>query len=183
MLLGSVAQGDVWFPRTAALARIAPAKADTPAARYVFALGGHLWTMGADGVPALLRAGNTNANTLRRFAVPAPLWSPAGDKVLTVESLAAGATASQLIAVSIARDGTVHRYTNPSSIGPIVSWSPDGSQLAVVGLPGAAQDQATLLASDLTVSLLDALSGATNTTMPGRESYWTRAGVVVPSSA
>jgi hypothetical protein len=72
VLLGSVGQGDVWFPRAVTLAQVAVPRADVPAARYAFALGGHLWTMGADGVPTLLRAGNTNAQTLDRLAgIPA----------------------------------------------------------------------------------------------------------------
>src|SRR6202008_153748 len=36
VLLGSVVQGDVWFPRAASLARVAVAKVDVPAARYAF---------------------------------------------------------------------------------------------------------------------------------------------------
>src|SRR5205085_41928 len=140
VLLGSVSQGDAWFPRTRGLLSITPPKPDVPAARYVFALGGHLWTMGADGAPTLLRGGNTNAQTLKRIALGPALWSPAGDKVLTVESLASGAAAFQLVPVVIARDGTVKRYTTPSSVGPGVTWSPDGSQIAAAALPVASSD-------------------------------------------
>ncbi len=181
VLLGSVAQGDGWFPRTAALATSTPAKADVPAARYVFALGGHLWTMGADGAASLLRAGNTNSQTLRRFFLGAPQWSPAGDKLLTVESLAPGGAAFQLIPVVIARDGTVRRYLTPSSVGPIATWSPDGTQFAVVGLPAAAQDP-VVLSSDLTIALIDAAAGITTSQIPGREVYWTKAGLIVLSN-
>jgi len=178
VLLGSVNQGDAWFPRAAALAHVTPAKVDVPAARYVFALGGHLWTMGPDGQPALLRAGNANAQTLRRFLLPPAKWSPAGDRVLTLESLAPGASAFQLIPVTIARDGAVRRYTTPSSVGTTITWSPDGSRFAVTALPAATADPA-VLASDLTISLIDSSSGAATSTIPGREASWTRAGVIV----
>ena len=178
VLLGSVAQGDTWFPRTTPLVTVAPPRVDVPAARYTFALGGHLWTMGADGSPTLLRAGNTNAQTLRNFTLQPVVWSPAGDKMLTVESLSTGASALQLIAVVINRDGTVKRYTTPSSVGPGVSWSPDGTQIAVPALPAASIDPA-VLTSDLNIALIDASSGAIARTIPGREGAWTRGGVVV----
>jgi WD40 repeat protein len=178
VLLGSVGQGDAWFPRTVGLATVASPRADVPAARYVFALGGHLWAMGADGLPVLFRAGNTNSQTLRRFNLAPPIWSPAGDKVLTVESLSSGASAFQLVAVVIGRDGTVRRYTTPSSVGTGVSWSPDGTQIAVAALPTAASDP-SVLASDLNIALVDATSGSVTRTIPGREATWTRGGIVV----
>jgi Tol biopolymer transport system component len=181
VLLGSLQQGDAWFPRTTALATHTPSKADVPAARYVFSLGGNLWTMGADGSTSMLRAGNTNAQTLRRNSLAPPQWSPAGDKVLTVESLSTGASAFQLIAVVIGRDGAVRRYVQPSSILPGPTWSPDGTQFAVVGLPAAAQDP-SVLSGDLLISLIDAASGAPVTTIPGREAYWTKAGVILVSN-
>jgi hypothetical protein len=181
VLLGSVNQGDAWFARNVALARVSPSKADVPAARYVFALGGHLWTMGADGAPSILRAGNTNSQTLRRFALAAPQWSPAGDRVLTVESLASGASAFQLIAVAIGRDGTLRRYTAPSSISPTVSWSPDATQFVVVGLPAPASDP-SIIGSELSASLVTASSGTVGTTLPAREAYWTKAGIVLVSN-
>ena len=178
VLLGSVAQGDAWFPHAAALASSTPPKPDVPAARYVFALGGHLWTMGSDGAPSLFRAGNSNSQTLRRFAVAPPQWSPAGDRVLTVESLAPGASAFQLIAVTIDRAGTVKRYNAPSSIGPLPTWSPDGTQFAVVALPAASQDP-VVLSSELTIVVLDAATSGAASTIPGREAFWTKAGLVV----
>jgi hypothetical protein len=178
VLLGSVSQGDLWFPRTGSLATIAPSRGDVPAARYVFALGKHLWSMGGDGVPMLLRAANTNAQTLSRFTLPPPAWSPAGDRALTVESLSTGTFAFQLIAVTIARDGTPRRYTNPSSIGPGVSWSPDGTQILVVALPAASTDP-VVLGSDLNVLVLDAASGSVARAIPGREAVWTTGGIVL----
>ena len=180
VLLGSVSQGDVWFPNAPALARVTPAKVDVPAARYAFALGGHLWTMGPDGVPALLRAGSTNAQTLRRFSLAPPQWSPSGDRVLSVESIGSGASAFQLIAATITRDGTVRRYTTPSSVGITATWSPDGTQFAVVDLPAVSQDP-VVLTSDLSIAIVNAASGDA-TRFPGREAYWTRGGIAVLSN-
>ena len=182
VLLGSVTQGDAWFPHAAALARITPSKADVPTARFVFALGGHLWTMGSDGVPSLLRAGNQNSQTLRRFStIAVPQWSPSGDRVLTVESLAPGASAFQLIAVTIDRAGQVKRYSAPSSIGRLPTWSPDGTQISLVALPAADGDP-VVLSSDLSILLIEAASSTTKATIPGREAYWTKAGVLVLSN-
>lgn len=178
VLLGSVSQGDAWFPRSAVLANVTLTRADVPAARYVFALGGHLWTMGADAIPTLLRAGNTNAQTLRRFLLQPPVWSPAGDRVLTVESLSTGALAFQLVATVIGRDGVTRRYLAPSSISPGVTWSPDGSQFVVTALPAAATDP-VVLGSDLTLMSIDAGSGSAVSSIPGREAIWTKGGMVV----
>ena len=177
VLLGSVVQGDVWFPRAVGLARIAPPKVDIPAARYAFSLARHYWTMAADGTVTLLRASNANGSTLSRFNLPAPQWSPSGDRLLTAESLGTGASASQLIAVTISRDGTARRFTTPSSVGTTTSWSPDGSQIAVIGLPSTASD--VILASDLVAFELDASNGSTIAQFPAREAYWTKAGIVV----
>ncbi|HET7701081.1 MAG TPA: hypothetical protein VFM06_09480 [Candidatus Limnocylindria bacterium] len=181
VLLGSVGQGDAWFPRAPGLAKVMPPAVSVPAARYTFALGGHLWTMAADGTPALLRSGSANAQTLRRFALAPPRWSPTGDRLLTVESLGPGSNAFQLVAVTITRDGTVRRYTTPASVGPTATWSSDGSRLAVVGLPAATTDPA-VLASDLAISLVDAASGIVPATVPGREAFWTSAGLAVLSN-
>ncbi len=182
VLLGSVAQGDAWFPRTATLAHVTPATVDVPAARYVFSLGGHLWTMGADGAPTLLRATNANGQVARRFmALPAPRWSPSGDRILTLEPFIVGSLSLQLIPVAISRDGTVRRYTTLSSVGTAYSWSPDGRQFAVTALATATSDP-SVLARQLSVFVIDASSGAVARTLAGRESYWTSAGIVVLSN-
>ena len=178
VLLGSVSQSDAWFPRSASLVQLPPAKVDVPAARYVFALGGHLWSMAADGAPTLLRAGNLNAQTLRRFVLAPPRWSPSGDRLLTVESLSTGASAFQLIAVAIGRDGTTRRYTSPSSVGPVATWSPDGTQFVVAALPAASSDP-VVLGSDLALSVVNAATGSDARTIPGREAFWTTAGILV----
>lgn len=181
VLLGSIGPGDAWFARTLALARSTRTNVDVPAARYAFALGGHLWTMGSDGEPTVLRSGSASGQTLRRFPIPAPRWSPGGERLLMLESLSPGSPSFQLIAVAIARDGTVRRYTSPSSIGTTLSWSPDGSQFAATGISTPASDPSVLL-SDLAISLVDVSSGGVARTLPGREAYWTRAGIVVLSN-
>ena len=178
LLLGSIDGGDVWFPRTAPLARAAPTpRADAPAVRYAFALGGNIWTMGADGEAAVLRTGATNAQTQRRFVIPLPQWSPGGDRILTVESLGTGASAQQLIPVTIDRAGKVTRLTALSSVAPAVAWSPDGSLVAAVALPASPQDPSILL-SELTVRVVS-LEGALGQSIPGREVVWTKPGMFV----
>ena len=178
LLLGSIDSGDVWFPRAAPIARVAATpRADAPAVRYVFALGGNVWTMGPDGVASVLRTGATNAQTQRRFTIPLPQWSPVGDRVLTVESLGTGASGQQLIPVTIDRAGKVTRLTALSSVAPAVSWSPDGSLIAAVALPASPLDP-SILQSELNVRVVTA-DGALGQTLPGREVVWTKPGMFV----
>jgi Tol biopolymer transport system component len=177
LFLGSIDSGDVWFPRSVPLARAPAAPADAPAMRYAFALGGNVWTMGPDGVASVLRTGASNAQTQRRFSVPLPRWSPAGDRVLTVESLGTGASALQLIPVTIDRTGKVTRLAALSSVAPVVSWSPDGSLIAAVALPAAPQDPSILL-SELTVKVVS-VAGALGQSIPGREVAWATPGMFV----
>ncbi len=181
LLLGSIDAGDTWFPRTAALAKAAPApRAEAPAVRYAFALGGNLWTMDSDGVPSILRSSASNGQTQRRFTLPPPRWSPAGDRVLTVESLGTGASALQLIPVVIDRAGKATRLTALSSVSPAVSWSPDGSLIAAVSLPASPQDP-SILQSELSVRVMSA-DGAPGQTIPGRDVTWASAGLFVLSN-
>jgi Tol biopolymer transport system component len=177
LLLGSIDSGDVWFPRTATLARGATTAVDVPAMRYAFSLGGNVWTMGPDGVASVLRTGASNAQTQRRFTVPLPRWSPAGDRILTVESLGTGASALQLIPVTIDRTGKVTRLAALSSVAATVSWSPDGSQIAAVALPASPNDP-SILQSELTVRVIG-VEGTLGQSLPGREVAWTRSGMFV----
>ncbi len=177
LLLGSVDSGDVWFPR-APLARAAAApRPDAPAVRYTFAFGGNIWTMGSDGVASVLRTGATNAQTQRRFTIPLPRWSPAGDRILTVESLGTGASAQQLIPVIIDTAGEVTRLTAVSSVAAGVAWSPDGTRIAAVALPASPQDP-SILQSELTVRVMTA-DGALGQSIPGREVAWSGPGMFV----
>jgi len=145
--------------------------------RYVFALGGNIWTMGADGVASILRTGASNAQTQRRFTIPLPRWSPAGDRILTVESLGTGASALQLIPVTIDSTGKVTRLTALSSVAPAVAWSPDGSLVAAVALPASPQDP-SILQSELTVRVVS-LEGVLGQSIPGREVAWAGPGMFV----
>ena len=178
LLLGSIDSGDVWFPRGAPIARgTVTASADVPAMRYGFALGGTVWTMGADGVASVLRTAANNVQTQRRFTLPLPRWSPAGDRLLTVESLGAGASALQLIPVTIDRAGSATRLAALSSVLPAVSWSPDGSQIAAVVLPASSLDP-SILQSELTVRVIG-VNGTLGPAILGREVAWARAGLFV----
>lgn len=178
LLLGSIDSGDVWFPRSAPIARgNVTAGADVPAMRYGFALGGNVWTMGPDGVASVLRTAANNTQTQRRFTLPLPRWSPAGDKLLTVESLGSGASALQLIPVTIDRTGSATRLAALSSVSPAVSWSPDGTQIAAVVLPASSSDP-SILQSELTVRVVG-VNGTLGQTMPGREVVWAPSGMFV----
>jgi Tol biopolymer transport system component len=177
LLLGSIDSGDVWFPRAPLARAAATPRLDAPAVRYAFALGGNVWTMGPDGVPSVLRTGATNAQSQRRFNIPLPRWSPAGDRVLTVESLGSGASSQQLIPVIIDTAGRVTRLTAVSSVASAVSWSPDGTRIAAVALPASPQDP-SIVQSELTVRVMTA-DGALGQTIPGREVAWTAPGMFV----
>ncbi|TMF58211.1 MAG: hypothetical protein E6I19_02020 [Chloroflexi bacterium] len=156
LLLGSIDGGDIWFPRVAPLARAAPTpRADAPAVRYAFALGGNIWTMGADGVASVLRTGASNAQTQRRFIIPLP-------------------------PVTIDRGGKVTRLSALSSVLPAVAWSPDGSLVAAVALPASPQDPSILL-SELNVRVVS-LDGVLGQSIPGREVTWTKPGMFVLSN-
>ena len=178
LLLGSIDSGDVWFPRAPLARAAATPRPDAPAVRYAFALGGNVWTMGPDGVASVLRTGATNAQTPAPVhAFPLPRWSPAGDRILTVESLGTGASAQQLIPVIIDTAGKVTRLTAVSSVAPAVAWSPDGTRIAAVALPASPQDP-SILQSELTVRVMTA-DGALGQTIPGREVAWSAPGMFV----
>ncbi|HEV8230527.1 MAG TPA: hypothetical protein VGQ86_11245 [Candidatus Limnocylindria bacterium] len=175
VLLGSIEGGDVWFPRTAPIAKAAPApRGDAPAVRYAFALGGSVWSMGPDGIPSLLRAGPSG--TQRRSNLP-PQWAPSGERILTVESLGTGASAQQLIPVVIDRAGKATRLTSLSSVAPSTAWSPDGTLIAAVALPAPPQDPSVLL-SELNVRVVN-LEGSVAQSIPGREVAWAKSGLFV----
>jgi Tol biopolymer transport system component len=177
LLLGSIDAGDVWFPRAPLARATTTPRPEAPAVRYAFALGGNVWTMGHDGVASVLRTGATNAQSQRRFSIPLPRWSPAGDRILTVESLGTGASSQQLIPVIIDTAGKVTRLTAVSSVASAVTWSPDGTAVAAVALPASPQDP-SILQSELTVRVMSA-DGALGQTIPGREVAWSAPGMFV----
>jgi hypothetical protein len=177
LLLGSIDAGDVWFPRAPLARATTTPRPEAPAVRYAFALGGNVWTMGHDGVASVLRTGATNAQSQRRFSIPLPRWSPAGDRILTVESLGTGASSQQLIPVIIDTAGKVTRLSAVSSVASGVTWSPDGTAVAAVALPASPQDP-SILQSELTVRVMTA-DGALGQTIPGREVAWSAPGMFV----
>ncbi|HEX4745236.1 MAG TPA: hypothetical protein VFW12_11290 [Candidatus Limnocylindria bacterium] len=177
VMLDSVAGGDVWYPRTApaALPEAAPAGA-RPTARYVFSLGGHLWSMGPDGAASFLRARTSLAG--RRNVLPT--WSPRGDRLLAIQLAGqglAGVTAATPVATTIDRDGTVRPYAESRAATAIPSWSPDGDAFAVV-VDRRGVD-ATSSQAELEVRFVRVDGGLAREAVPGREAVWTRAGVLV----
>lgn len=185
VLLGAIDQGDVWFPRAASPAHVAAKRADVPPARYAFFLGGHLWTMGADGIAALGEV----APAHQAFGLaPTPRWSPDGDRVLVVEALQRSTL--QLVPVVVGADRVPKLIAgsgggSPSSLagyaytGSTATWSPDGSRVAAIAnTPGGVVDGT---AASRSVFVFDAVRGGVVTTFLGREAYWTRAGIAVLS--
>ena len=181
VMLDSVSGGDVWHPRAAAATTAGATQAGPrPAARYVFSLGGHLWSMGADGVASFLRARTSLSG--RRTVLPT--WSPRGDRLLAIQPAGqglAGITAATPLAVSIDRDGSVRPYAESRAATAIPSWSPTGDAFAVV-VDRRGVD-ATSAQADLEVRFLSVDGAATRPAVSGREVVWTRAGVLVLSTA
>lgn len=175
--LGSVDQGDAWFPRTVTLAHVPRPANGVPAARYVFTLGAHLWTMGADGHAQLFDPRPTVSGML-----PAPpAWSPSGDRALSLQAVGVAATTALLLPVVASRDRSALVVRGLGPVTGTLTWSPDGTHFAAVGLGPVANDFAAL-PRDLMVSTIDASTGAIANAMPGRAAYWTAAGIVVLSN-
>ncbi len=177
VMLDSVSGGDVWYPRTPSVpATSQPPAGPRPLARYVFSLGGHLWSMDSDGVASFLRA--RTALPGRRTALPT--WSPRGDRLLAIQLAGqglAGVTAATPLAVNIDRDGTVRPYPESRAATGIPSWAPAGDAFAVV-VDRRGVD-ATSTQAELEVRFLSLDGTVTRPAVPGREVAWTRAGVLV----
>ena len=179
VMLDSVAGGDVWYPRGAPVAAAPIEASGAPAARYAFGLGGHLWTMGPDGVASFLRARTSLAG--RRNVLPT--WSPQGDRLLAIQLAGqglAGVTAATPIAVTLGQDG-VRPYLESRAATAIPSWSPAGDAFAVV-VDRRGVD-ATSAQADLEVRFVSVDGGLAREAVPGREVAWTRAGVLVLTAA
>ena len=181
VMLDSVAGGDVWYPRPAPAAAVAPAAPPAgPAARYAFSLGGHYWSMGPDGAASFLRARTSLAG--RRSVLPT--WSPRGDRLLAIQLAGqglAGITAATPVAVTIDRDGAVRPYAESRAATAIPSWSPAGDAFAVV-VDRRGVD-ATSAQADLEVRFVSVDGGLAREAVPGREVSWTRSGVLVLTAA
>src|SRR5688572_7516418 len=176
VMLDSVAGGDVWYPRATPAAAVPVPRAGGPAARYAFNLGGHLWSMGPDGVGSFLRARTSLAG--RRNVLPA--WSPDGDRLLAIQLAGqglAGVTAATPVAVTIDRAGSVRPYAESRAATAIPSWSPAGDAFAVV-VDRRGVD-ATSSQADLEVRFVSVDGGLVREAVPGREVVWTRSGVLV----
>ena len=184
LLLGSVEHADAWFPRSATLARSPRAAVSTlPAERFVFALGGHVWTMGNDGVASLLEVAPPS---MMQNGGLAPRWSPSGDRAVAVEA----GTTGGAVAVVIGPDGrprelgTIGANADTSSAGHTyvassVTWAPDGTRVAAVE---RIIDGRLLLNMDLNVVVFDVATTGVTKAMPGRAAAWTRAGIAVISN-
>ncbi|MGH2378649.1 MAG: hypothetical protein ACRDGT_09240 [Candidatus Limnocylindria bacterium] len=178
VFLDTSGAADVWFPQEPWEAAPAgqPAAAE-PAARYAFALGGHIWRMGTAARPELLRAGQA----IRRTFLPVPRWSPAGTHLLALEQAGFGAPITALIAVVVDRDGEQIRLAETYAAARSFAWAPDGDEFAVVvdrrGVNGTASN------AQLEVRFLDTSGGRTREAVAGTEVAWTSAGILVLDEA
>lgn len=177
VMLDSVSGGDVWHLRPLTAPTPGPVvTGPRPETRYVFSLGGHLWSMGADGIASFLR-GRTSLPG-RRNAVPS--WSPRGDRLLAIQLAGqglAGITAATPLAVTIDRDGTLRPYAESRAATANPSWSPAGDAFAVV-VDRRGVD-ATSAQAELEVRFVSIDGPVARPAVPGREVVWTRAGVLV----
>ncbi|MBM4420731.1 MAG: hypothetical protein FJ034_03925 [Chloroflexi bacterium] len=179
VLLDGVIDADAWYPRTATLSRPAPAEATRlPDARFAFNLAGSTWTMGRDGVPALLRTPGMQASFFRRLPTPLPLWSPRGDRLLTTEvtNTTTGAFGALLVDP---RTGAAKRLEAFGPVGRNLAWSPDGASVAAVAIPGPGVAQ---LPDTLEVRFATVDDTIARAAVPGREVAWTGGGLFVISN-
>ncbi len=185
VLFDPASDADAWFPSTIVVARPAPAAlaAEPPAARYVFALGGALWSMDAGGNAAPLRVGTSNVDTRRRIPLPLPAWSPKGDLLLTTEFAPRLQTQFSLGAVTIGRSGQTVRLAALGQVGlGSVAWSPDGTAVAAISAPaGLTPGPASPPDAELEIQVAT-LDGSSRGTVAGREVAWSKSGLYVLSN-
>jgi hypothetical protein len=173
VFLDTSGEADVWFPSSLSVTRGSARPPATPAARYAFPLGGHLWSMGADGVPGLLRVGPP----IRRTNLPMPRWSPTGEHVLAIEQAGPAFPTTALVAVAIDRSGRATRLATTLASARSFAWAPGGGELAVVvdrrGINGTASD------AQLEIRFVDPNGRTTRQAVPGLEVAWTAKGILV----
>ena len=172
VFLDTGGEADVWFPRELSLARGGRRADDPTSAKYAFSLGAHVWQM-QDGAATLLRP----APRLRRAFVPAPRWSPAGDRLALLEQAGVGSSITTFVPVVLAGSADPTRLDRAFAAGRSFAWSPDGSEIAFVAdrrrLSGVGSD------AQLEVRVLDPAGRATRAAIPGSEVAWTERGLLV----
>lgn len=174
VFLDTSGEADVWFPasRISPLMSLPEREATSPAARYAFTLGGHLWRM-ADALPELLRPGQA----MRRTFLPTPRWSPPGTHLFALEQAGPGSPTGALVGVLIDQDGEQTRLTDTFAAARSFAWAPDGREIAVVvdrrGVNGTSSNAA------LEVRSLDMSGKRVRDPIPGTEVAWTTAGLLV----
>ncbi len=170
VFLDTSGEADVWTPTALSLARGGERPAPAPAARYAFALGGHVWQM-ESGIATLLRPGPV----LRRQPAASPRWSPSGEDLLVVEQAGPSATTTTFVAVDIDRAGRATRLEQTVGAGRSYSWAPGGTEVAVAvdkkGVSGVASD------AQLEIRFLDPTGRSTRSPIPASEVAWTAKGM------
>jgi len=170
-------EADVWFPSQLSLARGGERVTGLPPLRYAFGIGGHLWQIDG-GAPHLLRVGPL----LRRSFVPAPRWSPTGDRLIAIEQAGPSVPSSTtLVAVSVDRGGEATRLEQTVGASRSFSWAPGGAEVAVVvdkrGISGITSD------AQLEARFLDPSGRITRAPVPASEVAWTAKGLLVLRTA
>lgn len=165
VLLSDVIQPDAWYPETVTPARGSPAPVVAkPAARYVFAMHGLLWSTDATGVVHLVRPLAPDDGSIRRLSgIALPQWSPRGDDrrilVFDVSRFRGSVFVTDVT-------GTATRLSDQDAAGPFPTWSPDGNA-AYTALIGSF-DSASF-GADGEVRIVSPMTGALVATYKARE--------------
>lgn len=174
VFLDTNGEADVWFPTQLSLARGGARPPATPAARYAFSLGGHVWLL-EGGVASLLHAGPV----LRRTPTPAPRWSPGGDRVLVIEQGGPNVASTSLVATVVERTGATTRIAQTVGAGRSFAWSPTGTEVAIAvdrrGQSGTASD------AQLEIRFFDPTGRSTRSAVNASEVAWTSRGLLLLS--
>lgn len=159
MLLDGVRDADVWFPPAKAAPLPAPSPVGGPPARLAFVIGTTLFEASTSGS---LRA---VVSAPPGGWLGQPHWSPSGDRIAVV----VGRPEEQPNSTLIVFDASGELWRSANLRAPSVSWSPDGSHVAVSQY-GEIDTRSTLV--------LDARSGARVTTHTGVTAQWTTRGLI-----
>nr|MBA2370713.1 hypothetical protein [Chloroflexota bacterium] len=111
------------------------------------------------------------------------MWSPNGDRILTIQPAGPGIAGGALtpVAVTIDRDGSARQFPESRAPTATPTWSPLGDAFAVVvdrrGIDGASAQ------AELEVRFLGVDGSVARPPIAARDAAWTRAGVLLLTDA